>query len=161
MFALAGCQDPCATLSGDPTLQLGGSDADGLTFEAFADGAPRPLVSGGQGGMHVWLSARISGVCPTVAFLDRRVVDDATGETYYFASGRARFVDGPSVGVFDLYPAEPMFVCPNSVGGPVVGHPLRFVAAIDDDDGRHAEAELSFVPECPDGVSCELYGCGP
>lgn len=157
---VAGCADPCADLTGEPSLELGGASMARDPFTPFEPGSERELVPGGQGGMHVWLTARIANICPRGATFERRAVDDASGETYYFASSEAHFRDGPSAGVFDLVAPEPMFLCPNNIGGPVLGHPLRFVGSITDTEGRHAEAELAFVPVCPDGVSCETY-CGP
>jgi hypothetical protein len=151
---LASCGgDPCATLNGPPMLVLGGADQTGQVFEPFVPGDSRTLILGPQGGMHVWLQAQISGVCPTTAVLERRVVDDAHG-MYVYGRGPVDFVlaeDGES---YQLTTAIPMILCPQGFNWPVVDQPMRFVAMVIDDEGRRADAVLSFIPRCPAGIDC-------
>jgi hypothetical protein len=152
--ALAGCgPDPCDEPASAPRIELGGAPDDGSSFVAFEDGAERSLVYGLQGGMHVWLQARVHGLCPRDTVLERRVVDDATDRVPTFSSGPIALVDSEIEGAFELPTAIQMIVCPSSEL-PVVGQRLRFVASATDGAMRHAESEIAFVAACPSGFDC-------
>ncbi len=64
--ALSGCDvedDPgqdAGPLLGD--LLVGGALSDGTGFVELVDGADAELVSGAQGGFHVWINVRVQGV---------------------------------------------------------------------------------------------------
>jgi hypothetical protein len=161
LLILAGCgPDPCASPAGDPTLVIGGASSTDLSFETFVAGDPRELVLGPQGGMHVWLHARISGICPDTAVLERRVVDDASGAVYQFGRGPVDFVASAEPNVFELTEPLAMILCPEAPGRPVLGQRLRFVTMVIDDQSRTASAELAFVATCPAGVDCAAI-CTP
>jgi hypothetical protein len=152
-----GCGPPvegCEEVTGAPLLLLGGTDDAAEHFERYTPGSERNLVLGPQGGMHVWLSAQLRGLCPNATLLDRRVVDDLTGSVYLFNRAPAEWVE-VEPGVFELTDAVPLILCPEPLGRPVVGRPLRVYASVVDDDGRRAEAQLAFTPRCPDGMDCE------
>ena len=157
LIALAGCADPCADLTDAPALEIGGADAD-LAFEPFAPGSERELVRGLQGGMHVWLHARIRGLCPDTTTLDRRVLD-AAGDLQQLGRGPIDFVETEVPGTYELVGPLPMQLCP-PLAGPVVGEPHVFTVIAEDGAGRRANAELAFVPRCPDGMDCSDL-CGP
>jgi hypothetical protein len=140
-----------------PSVELGGADAE-LAFEPFAAGSERELVRGLQGGMHVWLHARMRGMCPDSTTLDRRVLDDA-GDLVQLGLGRVDFVETDVPGTYELGSPLPMQLCP-PVANPVVGEPLRFTVVAQDGASHRAEAELAFVPRCPDGMDCTDL-CGP
>lgn len=152
-------EDPCEGGLGPPSLVLGGADESGVTFEPFSPGGERDLVAGPQLGLHVWMHARTSGICPTSTILDRRVVSE-DGQLLQFGRGPVGLVDGPEEGVYELDQALPLIVCPSSLDRSVVGAPLRFEVTATDMDGRRAEATLAFVPRCPDGVDCDTF-CSP
>jgi hypothetical protein len=156
-IVLLGCgggADPCADVEGPPILTLGGTADDGTGFEPLLPGAERNLVLGPQGGMHVWLTARVRGICATDAVLDHRVVDDATGSVYVLARGPADFAE-TEPGLFELTAPVPVILCPERLGRPVVDRPLRLIVAAVDDAGRQATAQVPFVPVCPPGFDCE------
>jgi hypothetical protein len=156
----AGCgSDPCGGIEGAPSIEIGGADFAGQRFEPFADGEARDLVRGPQGGMHVWMHARMENVCPETAVLERRAVDDETGAVYFFSRSPLEWIPLDD-GRYELPGAEAMILCPPALDMPVVDHPLRFVATVTDDALRHAEAELSFLPRCPAGMDCAPL-CGP
>lgn len=160
MVMLAGCgADPCAGIEGTPTVEIGGASFAGEGFETFADGADRELVQGPQGGMHVWMQARITNLCPETARMDGRAVDAVTRELYYFSGGVLDFVE-VEPGVFELSSARAMILCPPPMAMPVIDHPMRFVVSVTDGDGRHAESELGFVPRCRAPTDCAAL-CGP
>lgn len=157
VVSAVGCGgDPCADVSGPPALTLGGTDDDGLRFEVFAPGTERNLVPGSQGGMHVWLSARLRGLCPVDAVIDRRVMDETTGSVYQFARGAADWRE-LEPGLFELSEPIPLILCPEPLRRPVVGRALRVAVTVTatDDDGRRVDAQIPFVPACPEGFDCE------
>jgi len=151
---LVGCADRCADLEGEPSLEIGGAPEAGDRFEAFADGAARALVPGTQGGMHVWLHARIRGICPDTATLDRRVTDEA-GELVQLGRGPIAWVDTEDG--FELDAPRAMVLCPGLDGREVVDRPHRFVVSVEDGEGRRADASLGFVPSCEDPAVCDVF----
>jgi hypothetical protein len=157
---LAGCgPDYCAEPAGDPSVTIGGADMAGARFEAFEPGAQRPLVFGEQGGMHVWMSLRLSGMCPETTNVERRVVGEE-GMVRVFGRGLLMFASAEPDGTFELSSALAMGVCPDPLGRPVIGEPLRFVVSASDAEGRRAEHELAFVPACASGDTCDAF-CTP
>ncbi|MBX3272526.1 MAG: hypothetical protein KF729_19865 [Sandaracinaceae bacterium] len=155
-LALAvGCADPCADLDA-PALALGSSDAAATRFEPFEDGAPLPLVAGPQGGMHVWLSLRLTGLCMEHVRVERRIVDDATEEIVELQRGPLRFVEGDAPDTWVTAGAIPMILCPTTRS--VVGERFRFAVRAEDSLGRSAVSMRPFVAACVEGA-CEL--CDP
>lgn len=151
ILVVVGCADPCEDSMETPTLEIGGADAD-LAFEPFAPGADRELVRGLQGGMHVWLHARMRGMCPDTTTLDRRVLN-ATGDLAQLGLGHVDFVETDADGTYELVGPLPMQLCPPVVG-PVVDEPFAFRVVAEDSARHRAEAELPFVPRCPIGMDC-------
>jgi len=149
LLLLLGCADPCADVTGPATVVLGGSNLAGDTFEPFDDGADRPLIEGPQIGMHIWLDVRTTGLCPTTASVDRRVVVDATDEIIDVQRGPVRFDMDAELGTFRIAAPFTMFLCPSSI--PVVGERLRFMVRVEDGEGRAAAAEKAFVAVCTTG----------
>lgn len=148
---LAGCgSDPCASITEAAQIEVGGADAAGATFEPFSDGSERSLIAGPQGGYHVWLHARVRGICPASARIERRVIDEATGDLLLFSSSGAGLVETATEGEHELDGAVPMQLCPPVIVPPV-GRALRFYARITDGSGRSAEAMRSFMAACPAG----------
>lgn len=160
---LAGCGagDPCGAPTGEPSLELGGARIAGGPFEPFEPGSPRQLVLGPQGGMHVFLHARIGGLCPETTVLERRVVDDADPtRVYQVGRGPVDFVEAEEPGIFALEDPVAIILCPEPSGFPVAGQTLRFVASAIDGEDRRADAQIAFVAACPDGLDCEAI-CAP
>ncbi|GAB5540707.1 MAG: hypothetical protein SangKO_004670 [Sandaracinaceae bacterium] len=152
--ALPGCADRCADLPDTPSLSIGGAPVDGDRFEPFADGADRALVPGTQGGMHVWLHARIRGICPDTARLDRRVTD-ADGALVQLGRGPVAWVDADEG--FELAAPQAMVLCPSIDGRVVVDRPHTFEVSVEDEAGRRAEATLGFVAMCEDPTVCDAF----
>ncbi len=151
---LVACADPCAEL-GAPSLTIGTSDADGAEFVPVADDDTVPLHPGPQGGAHVFLHARISGVCPDTARLDRRVVDARTSELVSLNRGPVDFV--PLGEQFELDGAAQMTLCPDLAGRAIDGAELRFVVSAEDAEGRQADAQVPFVASCGGDPACESF----
>jgi hypothetical protein len=110
--------------------------------------------------MHVFLHARIAGLCPETTVLERRVIDDASEAIYQFGRGPVDFVETADEGVFELEDPVAIILCPTALGRPVAGQTLRFVASAIDGDARRADAEIAFVAGCPDGLDCDAI-CAP
>lgn len=159
LLASCGPADPCASVSGEPSLVLGGADASGA-FEAFDPGAPRQLVLGPQGGMHVFLHARIAGLCPDTTVLERRVIDDASEALSQFGRGPVDFVETGDPGVFELSDPVAIILCPRATRASRARARAALRGLRIDDEGRRADAELAFVAACPDGVDCDAI-CAP
>jgi hypothetical protein len=153
--ALAGCGGPGAPPPGNVTLMLGSAMLDGSGFVPLA--GDQTLVSGAQGGFHVWVKYRVRGMAPatlTVQRTSRRVSDNALilNSDGSLDVGAA----GPD-GWWQLDHALPNFICPTPLGVNVIDEPLLFDVALHDDKGElvaksHAEATV----HCPSGSEGDL-----
>jgi hypothetical protein len=64
-----------------PSVWLGGSDKDGATFVDWSDGTVKPLIiSGPQGGQHIWVSVRARNVYPSKLRMAVQMFDAETCE---------------------------------------------------------------------------------
>jgi len=141
-------------VSGAPSLLIAGTDDAGETFEPFEDGAERSLIGGAQGGMHVWMQLRLSGMCTSGLDVDRRIeTDDEAGELVDVQRGPLRFTDGPEPGTFELAAPLTMILCPTT--RPVIDQPFRFAVRAEDAEGRVVIERKPFVAACPTGA-CDL-----
>ncbi len=151
------------------TLELGGSDELGGAFEAYADGADRPLIFGTQGGFHVWLRARTAGVCPGAPVFTLRVFEDDTGDMVSYQRTPLPVVDEGG-GAGSLRDAVPLILCPSPFDAQVADRAFRVSVEVVDDDGRTASADHRFVPRCDASVQggsfvgdcrclCAMEGC--
>ncbi|MFK7989289.1 MAG: hypothetical protein AB8I08_24940 [Sandaracinaceae bacterium] len=156
---LVGCADPCEEL-GAPSLEIGTSDANGVAFETVAGDDTIALHTGLQGGAHVFLHARIAGICPTTARLDRRVVDARTADLVSLNRGPVDFVSLDD-GRFELAGAAPMTLCPDLAGRAVEEASLRFVVSVEDAEGRQADAQVPFTASCEGDATCEAFCAAP
>ncbi len=69
-----------ADVLGPPGLEIGGADDSGLGFVSWRDGTARPtIISGPQGGQHIWVSAHIRGLWPKKISLSVGMHDFLTG----------------------------------------------------------------------------------
>jgi len=123
-------------------MTLGMSDVDG-TFAPFTEGQDVTLVSGAQGGFHVWLAYRYDGVPGGDAKLSRgahRLVDDAIV-----------LRTSAEITVAVQSPPMPMFMCPSPIGLSVIDQPIVFELSMQPDDGSGLVAQhITLVPHCPD-----------
>lgn len=152
---VVGCADPCADL-GAAGLELGTSDATGVDFVPISDGQEVTLYPGIQGGAHVWLHARLTGLCPTRAAFDRRVVDARTDELVTIQRGPVEFVPR-STGGFELERPVQMSLCPDPFGRALDGAALRFVVTAEERGGPRTDAQVGFVASCDGVAACETF----
>jgi hypothetical protein len=147
-----GAGEPDAGLSGDIELVAGNAAADGAGFVAKADGDDADLISGAQGGFHVWISIRLHGAAGTYYAVHeaRRVTDDVL-----VLRGNRIVLDIPAQSGDDWWEspsASPAFLCPSPLGIQVFDVPIRFSVELRDvDDTPLARDDLVLVPRCPSG----------
>jgi hypothetical protein len=149
-FALAACSGPSTMTMARAQVTLGGTALDGSGFVALA--GDQTLVAGAQGGFHVWLKYRVTGMAPAHVRIHRevhRVSDDAS----ILRTDGTQDVGAPSAaGYWELPTALPSFMCPTPIGVNVIGERVVFDVTLQSDDGAalgHGSAEA--IVRCPDG----------
>ena len=154
---VVGCADPCADL-GASGLVLGSADEAGEGFLPVAPMDRLILLAGLQGGAHLWLKARITGVCPSSAVVDRRVVDAVTSEVFLVGRGPIEFED---VGGEEFESGLlRLALCPDPSARVIDGRELRVVASVVDSSGRRADAQVPFTASCNGERRCESFCTG-
>lgn len=156
---LVACATP-ATQNGHSAVSLAlGTGAD--RFEPLAPGGPLLAYKGPQGGFHVYLTLRASGIMPgdpTLATslcktenanpcVEFTVTDLATGRTLdAYRALRAAFVAVPDApGVLELHKSRLVILDIASLRE-VDGHEFLVTGAVDDREGAHGDAKLTV--EC-------------
>lgn len=133
-------------------LNIGSSDSSGIGFVVVDDGADVDLVSGGQGGFHLWTALRATGVAGEV-YLQReaRLVEDGT----LILRAQRLFLEVPQAAMEEWWEsseATPSFMCPSPIGIKVFDVEIALTASLTDDDGNIlAEDHKVLVPRCPTG----------
>lgn len=116
-------------------------------FEPLAADQEVPLVAGAQGGYHVWLSMRASGLCAGRNDVRLEVIP----------SGSARESQSNVRMAFTQVEGEPGVV--EQIGWPArvlepwcaVGDPVRLSVTVTDADGQSAKAAIDVMPVAPAG----------
>lgn len=75
LIGIVGCSDEEAP--GELVVELGTGE---VAFEPLVDGTELPLVAGPQGGHHVWIGFRVTGLASTRAELTVEPIPLTTGE---------------------------------------------------------------------------------
>jgi hypothetical protein len=141
----------CGAAPEPSALTIGGTASDGTGDIVLTDGQEVELVPGSQGGFHVWLRVRASGLAPgpvTVQRIARRTLDE---KLVLRATDRRELDLSADGGWMELTTAIPSFMCPTPVGVSVVGEPVRFELTVVDDLGFEATGTITLVPTCPAG----------
>lgn len=133
-------------------LVLGAASASGEGFVEVDDGDDAALISGSQGGFHVWIATRLQGVSGTV-YLDREARRQSDG-TLVLRAARA-VLDVPESAEAEMWQAPaalPSFMCPAPLGVKVFDEPMVFRAVLlSEDEVVLGADELVLVPRCPEG----------
>lgn len=138
-------------------LVIGSSELSGVGFVSVEDGADVELVSGAQGGFHIWTSLRATGVAGDV-FLEReaRLVEDGT----LILRAQRMYLEVPEDAMEDWWEREqaaPSFMCPSPLGVKVFDAEIALTATLTDEDGEIlAEDHKVMVPRCPTGEQREF-----
>jgi hypothetical protein len=166
VVALCGCGDdpdqPDGGLGLAAELVVGSTSSDRTSFVEVADGDDVPLVSGSQGGFHVWTGLRVRGASGTL-YLEREARRVSDGELVLRAS--TVVMELPDHAMADWWErpdgdsgeALPSFMCPTPIGLRVRDEPLRLRAQVlTPDEELLAEDEMVFVPRCPEGDEADF-----
>lgn len=147
-LALLGAGCGGATPIGDGMLSLGGTAIDGSGFLPLT--GDQELVSGSQGGFHIWLKFRIHGMSPepvTVHRTARRISDN---RLLLQGEGTTEVGAPDETGTWELPSAFPTFLCPSPLGVDLIGQPVRFRVELIGPDGAAIDAaESDATPRCP------------
>jgi len=132
------------------SISLGSTALDGTGFVPLE--GDQTLVPGAQGGFHIWLKYRVSGMAAGAVTLKRtvrRVSDDKLVLTTMGAQELGPLADD---GSWELPAALPSFMCPSPLGVNIVGEPMLFDLVIVGADGKTlGEGTAEATPHCPDG----------
>ncbi len=70
-----------ADVVGEPSVEIGGANLDGIGFALWHGTDPHPnIISGPQGGQHIWVSAHTRNLWYNKLSLTVEMRDDATGD---------------------------------------------------------------------------------
>ncbi len=136
--------------TGSATLALGSAATDGSGFAPLA--GDQTLVPGAQGGFHVWLKWRVSGMAPEKVHVHReshRVSDDAL---VLLADDTQDVGAADADGWWELPAARPSFMCPTPIGISVVDERIVFDVTLTTVDGKPvARSSAEATVHCPAG----------
>ncbi len=132
---------------GPGTLTLGTAALDGSGFLPLE--GDQTLVPGSQGGFHIWLKYRVTGMGEGRVQVKRTVRRVSDNRLLLTASG-TEDLGAETSGYWETPKALPSFMCPSPLGVNVIGEAAVFDVEILDDAGRelgHATAEATAL--CP------------
>jgi len=140
----------CGGVQPPPTtarLELGTVASDGTGFLPLT--GDQPLISGAQGGFHVWLKYRVIGMAAetvTVHREARRVMD----HRLVLTTDGVQDVGAPDAnGAWELPQALPSFMCPSPIGVQVMDEAILFDVEMKLEDGNTIKANAEATPHCP------------
>jgi hypothetical protein len=147
--------DCCAVHQDPVSLEVGEGDPEGPTFEPFEPGAELLLHYGPQGGYHVYLNIRTTGICPNEVRWTRvlRAADDDEVQRLQHSPVSCLVDDGAGGWVLPAAPVS--FICPATTTGlPMNGAPFDMDVSVTEletcagDEPRTASTTVRFVPVC-------------
>jgi hypothetical protein len=154
-LALGGCgggeePPPPPPEPGIAVIALGGTAPDGSGFLPLEGDVV--LAPGAQGGFHVWVKYRVSGMPAgpvNLAYTARRSRD----ARLVLTANRYQELGAPSTdGYWEVPMAIPAFMCPSPVGVQVMDEPMRFKLEMLGMDGTwFGTGEAEVTPHCPEG----------
>lgn len=147
-----GAADAPSPDAGSVELVLGTTAADGSGFLPLA--GDQTLVSGSQGGFHVWLKVRVGHASGALAL--HRTARRVSDAKLILDTQGALQVDAVAGGTWEQPSAIPSFMCPTPIGVAVRDQAVRLEATLLDPLGATlAAASAEFTPRCPDGAELE------
>lgn len=141
----------------DGQLDLGGSEQSGSGFVELEDFDEVDLISGAQGGFHIWTTFRVQGAAgPLYLRREARQVEDGT----LVLKALPIRIDVPDDAMDDWWveaDAMASFMCPPPVGVTIYDKELALTAQLTDQDGEevYAEDDIVLIPRCPEGDTYE------
>jgi hypothetical protein len=163
-LALAGCGagSKMGGPMGPEEMVLGTIDAH-AEWASLTDGQDATLVEGSQGGFHVWMKVRVSGVAPGAVALSKEAHRLSDGEVVLRSPDNTLTVGDPGPdGFWEQPDPMTMFMCPSPIGISVIDVPIVYHLVLGDPGSPLADAEITLVPRCPaDSVTfCEKICTG-
>ncbi len=133
------------------SIVVGGTDVAGEGFSPLEGDVT--MVPGGQGGFHVWLKYRVTGMTPGPMRVRHSAARADDGRPVLM--GQSRPVDigaaGPD-GAWEAPTAAPAFMCPAPLGVRIDGTRIRYrVELLDGNDHPIVHGEAMATPHCPAG----------
>lgn len=136
-----------------PLVEVGRGEPGSTLFQSLPDDGSFPLVEGPQGGYHVFVQVRATGLGWRRVVCERRLVEPVSGIELRRQSDTLGMVDVGD-GVLGFPTALLTFVCPSLLAGQAAYDvPLRLDVLLEDESGATAEARAPLVPRCPAGDS--------
>ncbi len=141
----------CAAEVGQGTLELGSGE---WQFEAIDDGTEVDMIHGAQGGIHVWVSMRATGLDPDRVHME--LVTEKLDGTLAPETSEVdiRLDTSDEGGVV----TEEMLGWPAVLAAPgcVVDSELLITVTLTDDKGTVATDQLTVLPRGTDMPACDL-----
>jgi len=149
--ASAGCGGGQTTPQGPAYLLVGGAEASGDGFVPLTGDVT--LVPGAQGGFHVWLKYRVTGMPAGPMRVRHSAARAEDGRPVLVGQSRPVDIGAPGPdGAWEAPKAVPAFMCPAPVGTPIDGTPIKFrVELLDANDHAVLSGDAEATPHCPDG----------
>lgn len=150
----------------DRQLFIGEGDALTNAFTAIQDGDPLPLIGGPQGGYHVFLQMRVTGVKPDVGNLTTKLVQPDAALILREQHNSIALIP-PEEGAQDLGIASGLqvFVCPALIPGYAMQDTQLRVTLELLTGGVDIESSVLISPQCPAGdpvcTDSDQIGCAP
>lgn len=148
----AGCGDSAAPPPAmEASIVVGTADVDGNGFDALAGDVT--LVPGAQGGFHVWLKYRVTGMAPGSMRVRHSAARASDGVPVLVGQSRPVDIGAPGPdGAWEAPKAAPAFMCPAPLDVPIDGTLIRYrVDLLDDHDAPVASGQAEATPHCPTG----------
>ena len=142
-------------IPGTASVTLGTSAPDGSGF--FELSGDQPLIPGAQGGFHIWIKYRMTGM-PAGKCKLRRTARRVSDGRLVLQSEHAETVGEPGrEGYWEVPYAVPSFMCPTPIGVNVIGERIGFDIEVSATDGtRLADARAEATPYCPSDAQGEF-----
>jgi hypothetical protein len=116
LASLCGCGPPAPTFA----VALQSASLDGMTPQPLE--SESTLVSGAQGGFHVWLTVKLTGAPLGPMRIKHTIRRQSDGQLFSTGDRTLDVGEGPD-GVWESTPAWPAFLCPSPLGINVLGEP--------------------------------------
>lgn len=154
LFGCGGCGGT-PPRPGGMGLTLGTSAEDGTGFLPLS--GDQPLVPGSQGGFHVWLKYRISGMAEGKVRIKRTARRVSDHRLLLTTDGVQEVGQMGEEGYWELPAPIPSFMCPSPLGVVVQDQPAVFNVVITDEQGRVlVEDTAEATPRCPEGDQADF-----
>jgi hypothetical protein len=150
---------PPAPDAGVGELVIGTVDASKQGFLPMI--GDQTLVAGAQGGFHIWLKYRVSGVAAGPVRVLRTVRRISDGRLILKTDDLVTIGPLDADGGWELPAPLPSFMCPTPIGVQVYDQPVRFDVTVTDvkSGATLADGTADATPRCPTADPAQLAFC--